>query len=176
MVLKQKVQSLSNVFIKYFEKLRKHFIHKKIKDQFEENVLLLWNFFSFILIPSVHHFSTMTVLWFLFGKLSLISSQRTLSIITLTTYPLNGFWKILPCSLSTWNFYSRLQFLKINKVFEDYQLFKELYTKRLYRLLVFNPFMYLPVKHKKSKSSNDFQAKGHLSQHETNKILLKCPS
>ena len=102
---------------------------------------------------------TMTVLWFLFGKLSLISSQRTLSIITLTTYPLNGFWKILPCSLSSWNFYFRLQFLKINKVFEDYQLFKEQNTKRLDRLLL-NSFMYyLSVKYKKPKSLNDFQAK-----------------
>ena len=95
---------------------------------------------------------TMTVLWFLFGKLSLISSQRTLSIITLTTYPLNGFWKILPCSLSSWNFYFRLELLKINKVFEDYQLFKEQNTKRLDRLILFNSFMYLPVKFEKSKS------------------------
>ena len=102
-------------------------------------------------------FLTMTVLWFLFGKLSLISSQRTLSIITLTTYPLNGFWKILPCSLSSWNFYFRLQFLKINKVFEDYQLFKEQYTKRLDRLLLLNSFMYLPVKCKKSKSKMIFK-------------------
>ena len=104
-------------------------------------------------------FLTMTVLWFLFGKLSLISSQRTLSIITLTTYPLNSFWKILPCSLSSWNFYVRLQFLKINKVFEDYQLFKEQYTKRLDRLFLLNLFMCLAVKNKKTKSLNDFQAK-----------------